>query len=256
MQGSPVVFLLLALLLDGAAVASLELSRGLSRRLPTLVLVVCYGLSLVCLTAALKAYGLVESFELGVIYAAWSGVGILATAAVARLWREDWKQHEPWNGRDVGPVGTMARVGLGLAFVGSVVEGQLATHPAPVTWILGLLVFPGLALAWHYWRTRRHPAPFHDTSSTSFVLSVALPVALYLTPLYAPALSATSDGTLIFVGLSMLVSGLRGYAGCDMLAASNWLLHRRDQIACAVFTPIDSLDWRSRHSWARSHGPG
>jgi len=43
----------------------------------------------------------------------------------------------------------------------------------------------------------------------------------------------------------MVLAGLRGYAGCEMLAFSNWLLRRTDQIACAVFTPIDYLELRS-----------
>jgi hypothetical protein len=38
----------------------------------------------------------------------------------------------------------------------------------------------------------------------------------------------------------MVLAALRGYAGCEMLALSNWLLRRYDQIACAVFMPIDS----------------
>jgi hypothetical protein len=77
------------------------------------------------------------------------------------------------------------------------------------------------------------------------VLSVALPLAFYLTWWYAPAFSVTSDATLIFVGLSMVLAALRSYAGCEMLAFSNWLLRRRDQIACAVFAPIDSLERQS-----------
>ena len=97
-----------------------------------------------------------------------------------------------------------------------------------------------LALAWHWWRIRRNPVPFHDTCPLSFTLSVALPLALYLTWWYAPAFSVTSDAVLFFGVLSMVLAALRGYAGCEMLALSNWLLHRSDQIACAIFTPIDS----------------
>ncbi len=99
-------------------------------------------------------------------------------------------------------------------------------------------------LVWHWWRIRRDPAPFHDTSPLSFVLGVALPLALYFTWWYAPAFSVTSDAVLLFVGSSMVLAALRSYDGCEMLAFSNWMLHRTDQIACAVFTPIDSLEQR------------
>jgi hypothetical protein len=97
-------------------------------------------------------------------------------------------------------------------------------------------------LTWHVWRIRRHPAPFSDTGPLSFVLSLALPLAFYLTGWYVPVLWFTSDATLIFVGGSLLLAALRGSAGCEFLALSNWLLRRHDQLACAVFTPIDSLE--------------
>jgi hypothetical protein len=158
------------------------------------------------------------------------------------------KNPEKPNGKDIGPIGTTARIVVGLWFVGSVIHGQLSVHLAPAAWVLGLVGFPALVLAWHWWRIRRNQAPFHDTSPLSFALSVALPVALYLTWWYAPAFSVTSDAVLLFVGLSMVLAALRGYAGCELLALSNWLLGRSDQIACAVFTPIDSLEQRGpRH---------
>ena len=231
------VFLILALTSEVAAIIALKLSQGFSKHIPALAMVVFSVLSLTLLSFVLNVRG----FEEGVIYAAWSGVGIAFIAVIELL----WKQKEHWKGKDIGPIGSMARIGLGLGFVGSVVHGQLATRLAPATWALGLIGFSALALAWHWWRIRRNSLPFQDTSPLSFALSVALPLALYFTWWYAPAFSVTSDATLIFVGLSMVLAGLRSYAGCEMLAFSNWLLCRHDQIACAVFAPIDSLEQRS-----------
>jgi len=146
--------------------------------------------------------------------------------------------------RDIGPIGTAASLVVGLLLAGLIVYGQLSSsgHLAPTTWVLGLLGFPALVLAWHFWRICRNPARFSDTSALSFVLSLALPVALYLTGWFVPPLWFTSDATLIFVGSSLLLAALRGSAGCEFLALSNWLLRRTDQIACAVFTPVDSLE--------------
>jgi hypothetical protein len=75
-------------------------------------------------------------------------------------------------------------------------------------------------------------------------LNVAVFAALFLTPWYAPSISFTSDVALVFYGTSMLVAGLRGYAGCEVLAVSNWLLRRDDQVGCLVFTPLDHLERR------------
>jgi uncharacterized spore protein YtfJ len=49
----------------------------------------------------------------------------------------------------------------------------------------------------------------------------------------------------------MLLAALRGYAGCDVLAMSNWLLHRDDQIGCLVFWPIDHAEHRRTHAEMR-----
>jgi hypothetical protein len=40
----------------------------------------------------------------------------------------------------------------------------------------------------------------------------------------------------------MLVAALRGSAGCEVLAVSNWLLRRDDQVGCLVFSPLDQLE--------------
>jgi hypothetical protein len=40
----------------------------------------------------------------------------------------------------------------------------------------------------------------------------------------------------------MWLAALWGYAGCEVLAASNWLLHRDDQVGCALFWPVDQLE--------------
>jgi drug/metabolite transporter (DMT)-like permease len=147
--------------------------------------------------------------------------------------------------RAIGPIGTAARLVAGLLLLGNVAYGQLVTqHVRPATWALGLLGFPALVLAWHVWRIRRHPAHFSYASPLSFALGALLFLALYFTWWYAPALSVTSDATLIFFGGTMVLTALRGYAGCEILTPSNWLLRRNDQIACAVFAPFDALDQR------------
>src|SRR5438034_9452009 len=99
--------------------------------------------------------------------------------------------------REIGPIGTAVRLVVGLLLVGSIVYGQLSSsgHLTPSTWVLGLLGFPALVLAWHFWRIRRNPARFSDTSALSFVLSLALPLALYLIGWVVPPLWFTSDAT-------------------------------------------------------------
>jgi hypothetical protein len=144
--------------------------------------------------------------------------------------------------REIGSIGTVARVILGLALVGSVVWGEHSAGLIPAAWALGLLGFPAILLAWQWIRARRNPGRFQATGPLGFTLNIMIFLALYLTPLYAPALVFASDATLIFYGSSMLLAAARGYAGCEVLAVSNWLLHRNDQVGCLVFAPVDHLE--------------
>lgn len=150
------------------------------------------------------------------------------------------------NDRAIGPVGSAARTLAGLALVSAVLDGELTTHLTPLAWALGLVGFPLLALAGHSWWARRHPAPITATGVRISLLGVTLLLALYFTWWYAPPLAATSDGVMLFYGVSLLLAAIRGAAGCEVLAVSNWLLQRHDQIACVVFFPIDALERRER----------
>lgn len=150
--------------------------------------------------------------------------------------------------RRIGTIGTAARVILGFVLLGSVVRGEWSTTGlVPASWALALLGFPAALLAWQWVRARRIPARFQATGPVGFALNAAIFLALYLTPFYAPAFAFTSDAALIFYGISMVLAAIRGYAGCEVLAVSNWLLHRDDQVGCIVFAPVDSLE----HRWSK-----
>jgi hypothetical protein len=149
--------------------------------------------------------------------------------------------HPSGRPRSIGPLGTTARVLVGGLFVGSVTWGHLDRGFHPSAWLLGLLGFPALVVAAQWLRARRTPTPLQVTGLAAHVLSVAVFVVLYL-------LKPTSDAALLFYGASMWLAAVRGYAGCEVLAVSNWLLRRDDQIGCAVFWPIDQLE---QHRTAR-----
>jgi hypothetical protein len=145
--------------------------------------------------------------------------------------------------RDIGHVGTGARILLGGYLFGSVVYGQLIKGPfRPVPWVIGLLVLPALFLCWQALRAHHNPSRLAAHSPGATVLNVVVFCACYFTYLYAPPLAFMSDAVLIFYGLSMLLAALRGYGGCESLALSNWLLKRDDQIGCLVFLPIDAVE--------------
>jgi hypothetical protein len=144
--------------------------------------------------------------------------------------------------RGIAVWGTVARVAVGTALVASVLYGHAARGWHPVAWLLGLLVFPVVVLGGQWWLARRHPAPLRAVGPLGHVINLAVFLALYLTWWYAPGLDVLSDAALLFYGGSMLVAAVRGYAGCEVLAVSNWLLRRDDVVGCAPFGVLDRLE--------------
>jgi len=148
--------------------------------------------------------------------------------------------------RSIGAWGTASRVVVGALLVASVAEGHLSAGFDPWAWALGLVGFPLVVLGWQRWRASRHPRRLQATGPLAYLINIAVFAALYLTPWYAPALSVTSDAALLFYGTSMLVAAVRGYAGCEVLAVSNWVLRRDDQIGCMLFWPVDAAESDAR----------
>ena len=58
------------------------------------------------------------------------------------------------------------------------------------------------------------------------------------------AFSFIPIAALLFYGASILLAFARGYAGCEILAISNWVRRRDDQIVCPIFSPIDHAEAR------------
>jgi hypothetical protein len=153
--------------------------------------------------------------------------------------------------RAIGRWGTSARAVVGVLLLTDVAFGHWARGFHPAAWVLGLVAFPAVLLAVQWLRAREGKPQLLATGPAGHALNAVVFLALYLTPFYAPALSVTSDAALIFYGASMLLAAARGYAGCEVLAVSNWLLRRDDQIGCLLFAPVDHAEHRSRQAPGR-----
>jgi hypothetical protein len=137
--------------------------------------------------------------------------------------------------RAIGPIGTIARVAVGFGLI------VLAIKLDGVGWwdiALGLVGIPTVMLLGQMVRLRFTRTPLRATGPAGHLLNCVL-VAALLVP------SATRPGTLVWLGVSMVLAAWRGYAGCESLAISNWLLRRDDQVGCLVFWPIDEVEARA-----------
>lgn len=62
-------YLIAAILLEVCGTTSMKLSNGFSNALPSVMIFVFYGLSMMCLTVAVK------TIDVSIAYAIWSGLG-------------------------------------------------------------------------------------------------------------------------------------------------------------------------------------
>ncbi|QBQ97399.1 DMT family transporter [Paraburkholderia pallida] len=79
MRTSAWLFLLIAIVAEVVATSALRASEGFSRLVPSAVVVVGYGIAFYCLSLTLK------NLPVGVVYAVWSGVGIVLITLVAMV---------------------------------------------------------------------------------------------------------------------------------------------------------------------------
>lgn len=73
---NPLVYLALAILSEIIATNALKLSEGFTRIIPSIIVVIGYGLAFYFLSLALK------SMPLGIAYAIWSAVGTVGTVLI------------------------------------------------------------------------------------------------------------------------------------------------------------------------------
>lgn len=73
------LFLSLAIVAEVIATSALKLSDGFSRLMPSIITVIFYGVSFYCLSLTMR------TLPTGIIYAIWSGVGIVLIATVSWL---------------------------------------------------------------------------------------------------------------------------------------------------------------------------
>jgi len=132
-------------------------------------------------------------------------------------------------GRAIGPWGTVGRLVLGVGFL------YLAWIVGISWWevLLGTVAFPAILVLWQEFRLLFTSAPLRANGPIGYCLNFGVGAVLFM---LAPAAAIT------FYGLSLLLAAVRGYAGCEILAASNWLLRRDDQVGCVVFSPIDAVE--------------
>ena len=139
--------------------------------------------------------------------------------------------------RGIGLVGTLARIAIGIAFIYLALT-EFGTPNWDLDWYsvpLGLIVFPAALLLFQAVRLRFTSDRLYATGVLGFCLNFAVGAVLI-------SFDHTRDAALLFYGASMLLAAARGYAGCEVLAITNWVLRRDDQVGCVLFSPLDEIE--------------
>jgi hypothetical protein len=149
--------------------------------------------------------------------------------------------------REIGPIGTAARVVGGLIAIGlPIILGGFGWWDAAAALVALPLVATGAAavVTSAYRRLAPEALARRDAicsgpacSLIAIVIGAAVGVDI-LTP-------ASGEVALwVWLGGSMLAAAARGLGGCEVLAIPNLMTGRRDQIGCILYTPIDRAEAR------------
>ena len=84
------------------------------------------------------------------------------------------------------------------------------------------------------------------------VLGLGLLVALYVAGSSALPILGRGKGQLAavtFLGTSLVIAGVRGVPGCELMAIPGVLFGKNTELACLIFSPLDRLErkLRSKH---------
>jgi hypothetical protein len=77
-------------------------------------------------------------------------------------------------------------------------------------------------------------------SGSGAVVTTMLLVVVYF------AGGAAALAAITFLGLSLIVAGVRAVAGCELMAIPNLLFGTDAELACLMFSPLDRLERKLR----------
>ena len=150
--------------------------------------------------------------------------------------------------RAIGPMGTAARVCTGLFLLSQAFGMNLFFGDPTFSWpswqemALGFVGFPAIVMliAIASQRVLGATSYLRATGPIGTLTNLGIIAVLFLNP-YTHVIAH------IFYGVPMLLAAWRGYAGCEVLAISNFVLDRDDQLGCPWFLPVDWVETRLAH---------
>ena len=149
--------------------------------------------------------------------------------------------------RKAPPLGRALRILIGLALIAYVrpvfFRVPLRFTVEVLLLMLGLI---GLYSALHIVVSRRIVA---FGSSLGAVVAAGLLVVLYVIGVHGSLIFGHGEGALAvitFLGISLVAAGVRAAPGCEVMAIPSLLFRKHTELACLIFSPLDSLERKLR----------
>jgi hypothetical protein len=151
--------------------------------------------------------------------------------------------------REAPPVGRALRILLGLVLMVYVapVYSQVPVRVATGSFLLVLGLIGVYSLV--HIVVSRHIVAFG--SCLGAVIAFGLLVTLYVAGASVLPILGHGKGQLAaatFLGMSLVVAGVRAAPGCELMAIPGLLFGKHTELACLIFSPLDRLErnWRSK----------
>jgi len=149
--------------------------------------------------------------------------------------------------RRAPPVGRALRVLLGLALIAYIIPVYFRVPPRVAVGSL-LLIFGLIAIC-----SLIHITVARQIIAAGPYLAVALTlgllIAVYVAGGSGLAILGYGKGELAaitFLGISLVVAGLRAVPGCELMAIPGLFFRKDIDLTCLVFSPLDKLERRLR----------
>ena len=136
---------------------------------------------------------------------------------------------------EVRAFGRALRLILGIALTIEGARHLIDSSPGLPAWTAGVVVGEIVIYALiHLVMSRFFGVVHHCVSCFVAVTPVAL--------VFAFGGPAGSLGSCIFIGVSLVLTGIRAEGGCEVMTIPGMLLGKRTHLGCVVFSPIDWVE--------------
>ncbi|MGH8092320.1 MAG: hypothetical protein ACREIF_02440 [Chthoniobacterales bacterium] len=147
--------------------------------------------------------------------------------------------------RRAPPVGRALRILLGLVLIANVVPAyfrvSLGVVIASLLLMLALIIVDGVILI---------ASPRFIMPMAGYVVALALLIALYVAGSFRLPIVGGGRGQLaaaMFLGISLVVAGVRAHAGCELVAIPGAFFRKGAELPCLIFSPLDRLERHLRN---------